>query len=117
MEEVLPWHHLTSIQQYSLLVLVKATIDIPDELYRKVKAKSALEGRPVRQVVVELFRGWLGEPAPAAEKKQAADGQRPAWFAGLRGYAANAGGRHDMASVRRSIATGRAAGDEGDHPG
>ena len=34
---------------------MKATIDIPDDLYRKVKAKSALEGRPVRQVAIELL--------------------------------------------------------------
>ena len=40
---------------------MKATFEIPDELYRKVKAKSALEGRPMRVVAVELFRNWLGE--------------------------------------------------------
>jgi hypothetical protein len=38
---------------------VKATIDIPDDLYRKVKAKSALEGRPVREVAISLFRQWV----------------------------------------------------------
>ena len=44
---------------------MKATFEIPDELYRKVKAKSALEGRPVRVVALELFRNWLGEsPTP-----------------------------------------------------
>lgn len=32
---------------------MKATIEIPDELYRRVKAKSALEGRPVREVALE----------------------------------------------------------------
>ncbi len=42
---------------------MKATIEIPDELYRKVKAKSALEGRPVRAVTVELLRTWVGEPS------------------------------------------------------
>lgn len=40
---------------------MKATIDIPEELYRKVKAKSALLGKPVREVTVELYRHWLGE--------------------------------------------------------
>jgi hypothetical protein len=50
---------LTAIQEYSYGVAVKATIDIPDDLYRKVKAKSALEGRPVREVAIELFRRWL----------------------------------------------------------
>lgn len=44
---------------------MKATIDIPDDLYRKVKAKSALEGRPIRAVTVELYRRWLQENTPA----------------------------------------------------
>jgi len=48
---------------------MKATIEIPDELYRKVKAKSALEGRPVREVAIELFRNWIGEP-PAQDTAQ-----------------------------------------------
>jgi len=43
---------------------VKATINIPDELYRKVKAKSALQGRPIRAVAEELFRRWLEEDRP-----------------------------------------------------
>ena len=38
---------------------MKATIDIPDELYRRVKAKSALQGRPIRDVAVELFDEWV----------------------------------------------------------
>jgi predicted transcriptional regulator YdeE len=42
---------------------VKATIDIPDDLYRKVKAKTALEGRRVRDVTVELYQRWLDEGA------------------------------------------------------
>lgn len=48
---------------------MKATFEIPDELYRKIKAKSALEGRSMRVVVVELFRDWLGEP-PAPDTAQ-----------------------------------------------
>ena len=48
---------------------MKATFEIPDELYCKVKAKSAQEGRPVRVVVVELFRNRLGEP-PAPDATQ-----------------------------------------------
>lgn len=40
---------------------MKLTLDIPDELYRRVKARSAMEGRPVRAVAVDLFRKWLEE--------------------------------------------------------
>ena len=44
---------------------MKATIDIPDDLYRRVKAKSALLGRPVRDVTAELYRRWLDEETEA----------------------------------------------------
>lgn len=52
---------------------MKATIDIPDELYRQVKARSALQGRPVREVTVELYERWLASdatmtPAPDPER-------------------------------------------------
>jgi hypothetical protein len=53
------------VHRYLLDTKMKATIDIPDELYRKVKAKSALEGRPVREVAITLFRSWVNEQ-PAA---------------------------------------------------
>ena len=43
-------------------VSVKATFNLPDDLYREVKARSALEGKPVREVVISLFRQWLGKP-------------------------------------------------------
>ena len=40
---------------------MKATIDIPDELYCKLEAKSASEGRPLQDVAIELFGEWVGE--------------------------------------------------------
>jgi hypothetical protein len=40
---------------------MKATIEIPEELYRRVKAKSALQGRAIREVTVELYQRWLAE--------------------------------------------------------
>ena len=50
---------------------MKATIDIPDELYRRVKAKSALQGRHVREVTIELYQRWLssreGPSQPAVQ--------------------------------------------------
>jgi hypothetical protein len=51
------------------MLSMKATIDIPDELYRQVKARSALLGRAVRDVTIELYRHWLGE-APASKPVQ-----------------------------------------------
>jgi len=42
---------------------MKATIDVPDALYRQVKARAALEGRAVREVTIELYETWLGDRA------------------------------------------------------
>lgn len=46
---------------------MKATIDVPDELYRRVKAKTALQGRAIREVTAELYRRWLAEEDTAAK--------------------------------------------------
>jgi len=44
---------------------MKATIEIPDALYRQIKARSALDGRSIRDVTIEAYRRWLAEaPAP-----------------------------------------------------
>lgn len=51
---------------------MKTTLDIPEDLYRRVKAKSALEGRPVREVTIELYSRWLegGLPVPGVTADQ-----------------------------------------------
>ncbi len=38
---------------------MKATFQIPDALYREVKAETAREGRTVREVTIRLFEQWL----------------------------------------------------------
>jgi hypothetical protein len=48
---------------------MKVTIDIPDELYRQVKVRSALVGRAIRDVTIELYQRWLGEGQPARATK------------------------------------------------
>ncbi len=48
---------------------MKATFQIPDELYREVKAETARDGRTVREVAISLFEQWLRQkkqPAPHA---------------------------------------------------
>ena len=52
---------------------MKATIEVPDDLYRRVKAKSALQGRAIREVTVELYQTWLVEDLvlPAAPSSEA----------------------------------------------
>jgi len=90
---------------------MKATIEIPDDLYRRVKAKSALEGQPVRAVVMHLFRGWLGEGDALPDEKPVImqGGPAPAWFGAARKYAQRVN-RHDLTSIRRNIARGRVHG-------
>lgn len=43
---------------------MKATIEIPDDLYRRVKAKSALQGRTIREVTMELYQTWVVDAPP-----------------------------------------------------
>lgn len=45
---------------------MKATFQIPDDLYREVKAETARDGRTVREVAISLFEQWL------RQKKQSA---------------------------------------------
>lgn len=87
---------------------MKATIEIPDELYRQVKSKSALRGQAVREVAISLFQGWiLQHDNPIAERTSAPDKERvPTWFGGARKYAQQVR-QHDMSSIRQSIANGR----------
>jgi len=59
---------------------MKATIDVSDELYRRVKAKTALQGRAVREVTIELFRNWLEESETRATERT---GKPKSWVDGL----------------------------------
>ena len=58
---------------------MKTTMDLPDDLYRRVKAKSALEGRPVREVTIDLYRQWLAE-RPAADASADPAERLSAWL-------------------------------------
>lgn len=90
---------------------MKATIDIPDQLYRQVKAKSAMRGQPVREVAIRLFQGWVAqEDNPAQTPPALHEQSAPVWFGGARKYAKRVD-QYDMASIRRSIDRGRADGE------
>lgn len=43
---------------------MKTSLDLPDELYRRVKSKSALEGKAVREVATALFTAWVDGQVP-----------------------------------------------------
>ncbi len=40
---------------------MRTTLDIPDTLFRQAKARAALEGIPLKEVVAESLRRLLGE--------------------------------------------------------
>jgi hypothetical protein len=40
---------------------MKATIELPDDLYARITEKSAEQGRPLNAVAAELFQRWLDE--------------------------------------------------------
>lgn len=60
---------------------MKATIDVPDALYRRVKARAALDGRAVRDITIELYERWLGDrDVPGSETDAPLSGAE--WLAG-----------------------------------
>lgn len=88
---------------------MKATLDIPDDLYRQVKARSALEGRPLRAVAIHLFQNWLGAvPTVPVTPASAADETSAPWLAVTRPYL-KPKLSHDMEAIRAAIDKGRAA--------
>jgi hypothetical protein len=77
---------------------MKATIDIPDQLYRQVKARAALEGRAVREVTIELYTDWLGVGGPGSASTVTPASEMDEWLTrwgelGERVRAAKANGR------------------------
>jgi hypothetical protein len=91
---------------------MKATLDIPDDLYRSVKARSALEGRPVRAVAIELFQAWLHSPstttASAPDVPSPEEMAQFPWLA-ISHKHVKPGVSSEMDEIRESIARGWAA--------
>ena len=85
---------------------MKATLDIPDALYRRVKSKSALAGHPIREVAIRLFSEWADQPTEAMPAVEESPQKLPPWFGVVSTYAAKVK-QHDMTSVRESIARHR----------
>ncbi len=49
---------------------MRTTIELPDPLYRELKARAALEGRSVKDLLHSLLRRALAEPPAAAAPAQ-----------------------------------------------
>lgn len=88
---------------------MKATLDLPDDLYRRVKARSAMEGRPLRNVAIELFQKWL-DPSPEhpAATSDAPGNDATPWLAITRRHL-RPGMSHDLESIRIAIGKGWSA--------
>jgi hypothetical protein len=81
---------------------MKATIDFDENLYRRLKVEAARRGTTIRELVAQGVQRVLAEPVTT----MAAD-QVPPWLGSLREYAKNAKGKHDLASMRASVARAR----------
>jgi len=87
---------------------MKATIDLDDALYRRLKVEAARRGRTIRELVADGVERVLETPADPVNDGPVPEASPAPWFGALRGYAENAvGGDHDLAAIRRSIAAGR----------
>jgi hypothetical protein len=49
---------------------MKTTLDIPDDLFREVKAKAALEGLKLKDLVAEALRAALHGQPPGSRKRR-----------------------------------------------
>jgi hypothetical protein len=52
---------------------MKATFQIPDELYREVKAETAREGKTLREVAIGLFEQWLRQKKQSSNPTTSVD--------------------------------------------
>lgn len=86
---------------------MKATVEFDDQLYRRLKAEAAMQGRSVKELVTEGVRRVLDEPPQDVAAPEAEAAGSEAWYGVLRPYAGKARGRHDLQAMRESIARGR----------
>ena len=72
-------------------------------MYRRIKARSAEEGRTVRSITLVLYSQWLGD-SQSGERRSSIRRRRaakPSWFGSVN---VDKSLPHDMASIRKSIA-------------
>lgn len=89
---------------------MKATLDIPDDLYKRVKARSALEGKPIRSVAIELFQTWIQRPSDTDIENESAslsleDYKKYPWLELARKYK-NGNPSSDFREIKKSIGMG-----------
>lgn len=82
---------------------MKATFQIPDELYREVKSESAMDGRSVREVTISLFEQWLRQKKQPSPHAAAIDWEN--FQAPLSHWVSVEMTDHSMEAMRKSIAS------------
>jgi len=70
--------HLENGHKYAKVAVVKTTLDIPDDLFRRVKATAALEGRSLKDFVTRSLEARLA-PLAADRGKD----REPPWMRGF----------------------------------
>ena len=58
---------------------MKTTIELPDALYRRVKSKSSLDGKPIRAVTQRLYELWLDGSVSLEDAGATTAGEKSAW--------------------------------------
>lgn len=72
-------------------------------MYRRIKTRTAQEGRTVRSITLVLYSQWLDDGPRDKDARQTAEKRprTPPWFGSVK---VDPNLPHDMASVRESIA-------------
>ncbi len=52
------------------MAIVRTTIDIPDGMYRRLKAQAAHEGRPAKALILQAVEHVLSRKAAASEQRR-----------------------------------------------
>lgn len=95
---------------------MKATIEIPDVLYREAETRTASEGTTINGIFVTFLGGWLEsrgwQPEIKAKYVVTADEPKPKATRHLKCFGIlkpqkHVNGPHDMATIRESVAEGR----------
>ena len=82
---------------------MKATIDLDDALYRRLKVEAARRGRTVRELVADGIRAVLDAP-PSTDAR--AVSESPDWYGSLSAYGKKVED-HSIDAMRSSIARRR----------
>ena len=91
---------------------MKATIEIPDDIYRQVKSRTALEGLSLRSVAIDLFQKWLSsslsQPSPLSSPLSSTELAASPWLSITQPYL-RPHLSHDLTEIRSAISRSWAA--------